>query len=32
MTATFLKMSLIYFYTCIFLEFSLNFYGLVKAE
>ena len=30
-TTTFLKMSLIYFYTGIFIEFCLNFYGLVKA-
>ena len=30
-TTAFLKMSLIYFYTGIFLELSLNFYGIVKA-
>ena len=30
-TTTFLKISLIYFYTGIFLEFCLNFYGLLKA-
>ena len=30
-TTTFLKISLIYFYTGIFLEFCLNFYGLFKA-